>query len=418
MINDTVLNWNISDITICEMSNFRYRDRALESYSCTCYQTVDDIPQEIIETFGLDKSSYLSREFLSVLERYNGESIEFFYLLIKDGSRPIAIVNLQLLNLSLETIEKNSAHPDCLFQKIGLKLANISSDSPAKLLICGNPFVTGEHGIVKLDNIDSDMLYKSITQSITQLLRTDWFKDRAVDGVVFKDFSAESLTELNILKKFDYHAFNADDNMVLYIDKNWRDFSDYLASLKTKFRTKAKRTLKLSEELTIKELSADDIRELQNDMQLLYKSVKDRAKFSLEDISIDTYIGLKETLKDNFRVRGYWLNSKLVGFMSGMICSNNFDAHFVGIDYDYNREYAVYQRMLYDYVDIAISEKLHKINYGRTAGEIKSSIGAVPEELTLFIKHPRLLPNRLFAPFINSIKPTEFSTRKPFKVSN
>ena len=48
----------------------------------------------------------------------------------------------------------------------------------------------------------------------------------------------------------------------------------------------------------------------------------------------------------------------MVGFISGVINKNSLDAHFVGIDYQLNREYAIYQRMLYDYVEIAISKGL------------------------------------------------------------
>ena len=67
-----------------------------------------------------------------------------------------------------------------------------------------------------------------------------------------------------------------------------------------------------------------------------------------------------------------------------MICQNNLDAHFVGINYEYNREYAVYQRMLYDYIQIAIENRLQQINFGRTASEIKSSVGAEPQNLTIY----------------------------------
>ena len=71
--------------------------------------------------------------------------------------------------------------------------------------------------------------------------------------------------------------------------------------------------------------------------------------------------------------------------------------------------------MLYDYVTIAIENKMDFINFGRTASEIKSSIGAVPQELTIYLRHKKNIPNKLFSLFLNKIKPTSFSQKFPFK---
>jgi len=71
--------------------------------------------------------------------------------------------------------------------------------------------------------------------------------------------------------------------------------------------------------------------------------------------------------------------------------------------------------MLYDYVKIGIERKLGFINFGRTAGEIKSTLGAVPEELTCYVRHKKSVANFLFKPFIRKIKPSVFEQRFPFK---
>ena len=101
-----------------------------------------------------------------------------------------------------------------------------------------------------------------------------------------------------------------------------------------------------------------------------------------------------------------------------MINKNSLDAHFVGIDYEYNREYAVYQRMLYDYVTIGIEKKLDFINFGRTASEIKSSIGAIPQDLTIYLRHKKSIPNKLFRLFLNKIEPKSFNQKFPFKAKD
>ena len=57
----------------------------------------------------------------------------------------------------------------------------------------------------------------------------------------------------------------------------------------------------------------------------------------------------------------------------------HFDAHFIGIDYSKNKEFAIYPRILNDYVRLGIETKSNQINLGRTASEIKSTLGAKPK---------------------------------------
>ena len=93
-----------------------------------------------------------------------------------------------------------------------------------------------------------------------------------------------------------------------------------------------------------------------------------------------------------------------------------FYAHFVGIDYALNKERAIYQRMLYDYVAMAIEKNLSAINFGRTASEIKSSIGATPQDLTCYVRHKKSITNRFLKPFLKDIAPTPFRQKMPFKI--
>ena len=91
------------------------------------------------------------------------------------------------------------------------------------------------------------------------------------------------------------------------------------------------------------------------------------------------------------------------------------DAHFVGINYELNKEHAIYQRMLYDYIEIGIEKKLNRINFGRTASEIKSSVGAVPQDLTMYIRHKKSITNKILKLFLQRIQPTPFQQKFPFK---
>ena len=71
--------------------------------------------------------------------------------------------------------------------------------------------------------------------------------------------------------------------------------------------------------------------------------------------------------------------------------------------------------MLYDYVELAIEKNCKELRFGRTAEEIKSSIGARPVPMKLFIKHRNPIANRILKTIVGTITPSDYELRKPFK---
>jgi predicted transcriptional regulator len=71
--------------------------------------------------------------------------------------------------------------------------------------------------------------------------------------------------------------------------------------------------------------------------------------------------------------------------------------------------------MLYDYIEIAIQKKIKTLNFGRTASEIKSSVGATPQDLTMYLRHKKSITNRILKLFLQRVQPTPFQQKIPFK---
>lgn len=80
-----------------------------------------------------------------------------------------------------------------------------------------------------------------------------------------------------------------------------------------------------------------------------------------------------------------------------------------------NKEYELYQNILYDYINETITNNLPQLILGRTAAEIKSTVGAQAYQLTCYIRHINPLSNHLIKPFIDSIKTIDWIPRSPFK---
>ncbi|MFM7726216.1 MAG: hypothetical protein ACKO7B_05920, partial [Flavobacteriales bacterium] len=209
--------------------------------------------------------------------------------------------------------------------------------------------------------------------------------------------------------------FQVDHNMVMPLLPEWREFDDYLESLNTKFRTKAKAALKRSAALRVMDATASDVQMHAGAMRTLYENVYLKADFRLGKLEITGLVNLLNRIPNQFFVRLYFLNYELIGFMTAMRCGKVLEAHIIGIDYTTNREHGIYQRILYDYVEMAISMECTRIVYGRTAEEIKSTVGAFPVNLTCCIKHRRFISNALLSMIIQYVKPSDYPQREPFK---
>ncbi|WP_223269183.1 GNAT family N-acetyltransferase [Polaribacter sp. IC063] len=344
----------------------------------------------------------------------NHPEIGFFYIILIDkNSKPAAFASIQIVDFYFETVQNELKSQVQKLRNFGEKLHLFPKKKPLKLLICGNTFVSGEHGIFMEQHQDKKISIKKITKAILRYVNDN--KNLTIDAFLLKDFTNESLFIADELKDYNYHPFSIEPNMVLNVDENWTNLADYLASMKTKFRVKAKKALQLSSELVIKDVTQENIEDQLPEMAALYKKVATKASFNLANFNLATYRDLKKSFGDAYVLKTYWLQNKIVGFMSGILHKNSLDAHFVGIDYELNRTYAIYQRMLYDYIDIAIEKKVKTINFGRTASEIKSSVGATPQDLTVYLRHKKSITNRILKLFLQRVQPTAFQQKFPFK---
>ena len=380
------------------------------------FSSVADISDAIWNELGCTDNIYFHPNYLLALEK-NNQQITFSYIVLTNAKQqPIAFASIQIVELPADVLENTLNKTFYEVQCFGRKLGIFPKLKPIKILVCGNVFVSGEHGIFIKQGQDKQKVLKDLAKAITQMVNSNKSLAKNISVFLLKDFIKESLTITNGLRDLNYYSFNVEPNMVLTVSKNWQTFDDYLNAMKTKYRVKAKRALALSSNLVIKNTTLQNIQTHLPEMTRLYKKVSAKADFNLGDFNLETYTALKEKLGDSYFLHTYWLDEKIVGFMSGMITMNALDAHFVGIDYALNKERAIYQRMLYDYVAMAIEKNLSAINFGRTASEIKSSIGATPQDLTCYVRHKKSITNRFLKPFLKYIAPTPFRQKMPFKI--
>jgi len=371
-------------------------------------------PDLVWESLSETNNVYFTKQYLKAFEVHNAHSIQFFYIVMFKGNEAVSFAILQVLEFDFvqtnfvsntnKFVQKAMDYTSCLLRR-----------NYVKVMICGSPFLSGEYGLLIKKGEDKKLILECLVKGIQSILSANKYLKQWVDVVILKDYFTSSLPVVNHLKTYNYTSIQVDANMVLNLKPEWNDFEDYLSSFKSKFRVKAKKAYKQSVNLVTKDLTTEEILEHKTTLAALYKNVFEKANFNWAILNIATYVSLKEILGDNFIFKTYFLEDKLVGFMSGVVSQNTLDAHYVGIDYSLNKKHAIYSRMLYDYVKIGIERKLGYINFGRTAGEIKSTLGAVPQELICYVRHKKSVANFLFKPFLRKVRSTAFEQRFPFK---
>lgn len=362
-------------------------------------------------------SEFLELDYLRVLEEHPPSNMRFHYSVIYKGARPVAIAYFQVIDFTAQSWGSSGEEDEtekCLnailkqYVKRGVNRLNI------RLLLCGNAFVSGEHGFTCLPDVNRKEAFDALADIIYRISRAEKLRGK-IAAVLVKDFYPASVNDAKELKEYKYHDFEVEPNMILAVADEWKTFDDYLAAISKKYRTRAKAIVKKGEPLQRKDFSTEEIMAASEQIIKLYNNVHFKAKFRLASLSVPYFAAMKKELGNRFRFTAYYLDNSLVGFRSAFVLDREIEAHFIGVDYSINKAYELYQNILYDYLREAIEAGAKKLQLGRTASEIKSNLGARPHELTCYIRHRNPISNRIIKPFIDYLKPSEWIPRNPFK---
>jgi len=236
--------------------------------------------------------------------------------------------------------------------------------------------------------------------------------------IMLKDFflSDSICKEADFFKAKQYHKVHVQPNMIMKIRPEWITFGNYIECMNTKYRTRYKRARKKLGKIDCIELDYDAIKSNSMKMHKLYMNVSNNASFNTFLLPQNHFINLKEELKDSFKVFGYYLEKQLVGFYTLILNYRALETYFLGYDEDHQYKNQLYLNMLYNMAKFAIENKFSSVVYARTAMEIKSSVGAEPEDMVVYMKHTNKLANTIFKLVFYVMNPKrKWKERHPFK---
>jgi len=268
-----------------------------------------------------------------------------------------------------------------------------------RILVHGSPNLTGDFRFVsKPAELNEN---HATIAALRQLSNAIDF-----DAVIIKDIQT---TNQKLLP--DFKKFQVDPNMVVH--NSWRTMDAYVAAMRTKYRQRYQSTMKKSAGLAVSRLSALQIAEHKMDINLLFENVVRVDKFNLEQVGDDYFLRLAQM--PEFSFYAYFDGNQLAGFRSSIDAGSQLIAHYVGYDPTVNSDQKIYHRMLFDYVEEGISKKVKAIHLGRTALEIKSTVGAEREDYSLLFYSDNWFYRTVGNYYVSRLTATEFEARSPFR---
>jgi len=367
------------------------------------YKSTTHIPED---WFDLSKNNlFLSRPYLQFLENASPSNFSNIFIGLYSQEKLVGICLAQ--GVDLRKVDHFGQRDSLLKKAIrGFLFKNFSG----KLLIIGNNLMTGAPCFQLAPEVDIASAMDCLKRMIQDQFRSN------IHLSIFKDFQQEDAIYFNQQKENTFLSFTAQPTMRMQIPNKWQHFADYQDDLTKKYRDQCKRARKKGEGITKRLLEIPDLLAAKDRMHELYLHVAHHSPFNTFFLPKNHFIELKNQLGNQFRVCGYYLNDQLVGFNSIILSGDTLETYFLGYDDQVQREHMLYLNMLYDMIEFGIQKGATCINFGRTAMEIKSSVGAKPELLSSFMQHSQKTINRYLGFFYHFLEPkVAWTERHPFK---
>jgi hypothetical protein len=409
--------------TLCKpistKKRFAPHRRLNEDFTFTLFDRASAIPKKEWLEVTKGQSVFLEPEFLSLIENCVGTKLSARYIIVYSNRAPCGIIYYQVTDfkagvfddLLFTQVEKIRSARFKLFENY---IGSNKEEVLMRLLTCGNNIVSGEYGF-RFKNSVKENTITSVVLEVTDVISREEKLRGTISAILIKDF-VRKLVPNELIFKEKYTDFLIEPNMVIELPPEINSLSDYIQQFSKKYRNRAKSILKSGSGLDRKIISGDLIKLYESKIYDLYSSVYEKAKFKLLKLPTNYFSEVKKIFPDRFFICGFFLGEKLIAFSSYFIMpDNSFEAHYIGFDYTLNQEFDLYQNILYKNIECAIENKKSIVNLGRTAAEIKTTVGAKPIDLYCYVRPQNTISKIILKPFIQFLQPSEWTARNPFK---
>lgn len=377
------------------------------SYHLIIYDTVSNLPENWNNVVG-NHNIMLSEEYFNVLQNSSPSNMKCFFMGFFREEELVGGALFQYLDFGKHrTFHKEKS--GTVFSFKNLMIQCFIKD----VMILGNNMLTGRNGFYFDSSKISSEDVVALLNNAAQKMQSDI---RKTSLIVYKDYQSDFIQHFKGKEYSTYFRFSVQPNMILNIRENWETFEDYVNDLSKKYRARAKIAKRKLNDVDRREFNLNSLKKHRQKMNVLYHNVVENASFNTFFLPENHFEKMKEKLGEKFKVFGYFSGRKLIGFYTLILNNNDVDTYFLGYDKECQKQKQIYLNMLLDMVEFGIKYRFKRIVFGRTALEIKSTIGAEPSEIFGIMKHNNFILNKGIDKIFTSFAPkTKWVQRNPFK---
>lgn len=376
------------------------------------YKSIDEVPSQWDALVAHD--ALLCASYLKALEAASPSNINLFYIGVFKDEALIGVALIQRVQLYLKDMFRDT-RVSCL--KTFFK-DTISKVLKGNILVVGNLTHTGQHGLYfDAEHITVTAFYNEIFKGISELQKIIKTQDRkTIRAILLKDFFVDdTVLHHSYFKHEKLHKATVQPNMIMNIREDWCKNMDYVSCMNKKYRTRYKRAKKKLNSIVCKEMDLEAIKANSRLLHSLYLNVSNNAKFNTFILPENHFYTYKLHLGEKFRVFGYYLKDELIGFFTLILNGKQLETYFLGYDAEHQYPNQLYLNMLYDMAKFGIENGFEQIIYARTAMEIKSSVGAKPKPMVMYLKYTNNILNGILKQVFRFMNPSQdWEERHPF----
>ncbi|MBK9285947.1 MAG: hypothetical protein IPM51_16750 [Sphingobacteriaceae bacterium] len=401
---------------ISTKKRFQPNRKLNDTCSFTLFDSADNIKGEDWDEILKGRNLFLDRAYLKIIEQCSHSLLKPRYLLIYLKGKPCAIFYFQVVDFKAGVF-KNLFDSDSDISNHSLFKNYIEANKEETLLrlfTVGNNLISGQHGFMFDDSVTQRKGIE-LLKGITDLIAREEKMRSGISSILIKDFE-NKLPYEKLLNDENYIRFSVEPNLIIDLKKEMNDLESYIGQFSKKYRNRAKTILKTGEVLEKRELSLKEVCLHEKEIYNLYSQVFEHAKFKLLKLPLNYFSEVKKQYSDFFHIVGFFHNEQLIAFTSFFNLSDKtLEAHYIGFDYEHNKNLELYQNILYENIKQGIKYNCSQVNLGRTAAEIKTTVGAKPVELLCYAKPQNTISRMLMKTLVSFLQPGDWTPRNPYK---
>ncbi|MEI8209097.1 MAG: GNAT family N-acetyltransferase [Methylococcales bacterium] len=367
------------------------------------YDRIRNVPREVWDSVLTHHSMTYSYQFWEIMEACQLNDFSYQYLLFyNDQDHPIALTSFYTITTDIAIFAPKKLRS--ILQQIRRLWPDFLK---VKMLECGTP-ITLNSPVAIGDDTASTEIIKQLGDYLIQLA-----KNQGHFLIVLRDFEPETKQLQPTLKQLGFHLEDSLPNT--YMDIQWETPAQYLASMKSYYRSKLQKHLRINQEHGVSHELLDNFDDLAELLCQQWQTVHDHAtEFQREVLSPQFYAEFSLKLGTSSKVLLFYRKKELIGHALLLMDKNMLRWLYFGRNEAINDSLYIY--VGHKVVETAIVLGAKKLEMGLTTYAIKKDLGAYLSPIKLALRSPSTLINQfigIFYPLLNHIP--EIQNKSIFK---